>query len=40
VRLALTGRTASPPVFAMMADLGREETLRRTRAALDRIPAD
>jgi glutamyl-tRNA synthetase len=39
VRLALTGRTASPPVFAIMADLGREETLRRLRRALDRIPA-
>jgi glutamyl-tRNA synthetase len=39
-RLGLTGRTASPPVFAIMADLGREETLRRIRAALDRVPAD
>jgi glutamyl-tRNA synthetase len=39
VRLALTGRTASPPVFAIMADLGRAETLARLRAALGRIPA-
>jgi glutamyl-tRNA synthetase len=39
VRLALTGRTASPPIFGVMADLGREETLRRLHAALPRIPA-
>jgi glutamyl-tRNA synthetase len=39
VRLALTGRTASPPLFAMMADLGRDETLRRLRALRDRGPA-
>ncbi len=39
IRLALTGRTASPPLFGVMADLGREETLRRIRAALARIPA-
>jgi glutamyl-tRNA synthetase len=39
IRLALTGRTASPPLFAVMADLGREETLRRLRAALAHIPA-
>jgi glutamyl-tRNA synthetase len=38
-RLALTGRAASPPVFAIMADLGRDETLARLRAALARIPA-
>jgi glutamyl-tRNA synthetase len=39
VRLALTGRTASPPVFAMMADLGKDETLRRLRTVMDRLPA-
>jgi glutamyl-tRNA synthetase len=39
VRLGLTGRTASPPIFGVMADLGREETLRRLRALQDRIPA-
>jgi len=38
VRLALTGRTASPPVFAVMADLGRDETLRRLRALRARVP--
>lgn len=32
-RLALTGRTASPPLFEVMALLGREETLARLRAA-------
>jgi glutamyl-tRNA synthetase len=29
VRLLLTGRTASPPLFEVMALLGREETLDR-----------
>ncbi len=38
IRLALTGRTASPPIFGIMADLGRDETLARLRAALARIP--
>jgi glutamyl-tRNA synthetase len=32
-RLALTGRTASPPLFEVMALLGREETRARLRAA-------
>jgi glutamyl-tRNA synthetase len=39
VRLALTGRTASPPIFPVMVLLGREETLARLRAALARVPA-
>jgi glutamyl-tRNA synthetase len=34
VRLALTGRTASPPIFGIMAALEREETLARLRAAI------
>jgi glutamyl-tRNA synthetase len=38
-RLALTGRTASPPLFGMMADLGPDETFRRLRALRARIPA-
>jgi glutamyl-tRNA synthetase len=38
IRLALTGETASPPLFGMMADLGREATLRRLRAFRDRVP--
>ena len=29
LRAALTGKTASPPIFDMMAVLGREETLAR-----------
>jgi glutamyl-tRNA synthetase len=32
-RLAVTGRTASPPLFGVLALLGREETLARLRAA-------
>ena len=32
LRAALTGRTASPPVFDVMAVLGREEALTRIRA--------
>jgi glutamyl-tRNA synthetase len=38
VRLAVTGRTASPPLFGILADLGRDETLARLRAALARFP--
>ena len=32
-RLAVTGGTASPPLFDVLALLGREETLARLRAA-------
>jgi len=32
-RLAVTGRTASPPIFQVLALLGRDETLARLRAA-------
>lgn len=39
LRLALTGSTASPSLFDMMAVLGRETCLRRLRRALDTIPA-
>jgi glutamyl-tRNA synthetase len=35
LRAALTGRTASPPVFDVAAVLGREETLTRIRAQGD-----
>jgi glutamyl-tRNA synthetase len=38
IRLALTGETASPPIFGVMADLGRETTLRRLHAFRDRVP--
>ena len=32
LRAALTGRTSSPPLFAMLALLGRTESLVRLRA--------
>jgi len=32
LRAALTGKTSSPPLFAMLALLGREESLIRLRA--------
>ena len=38
-RLAATGRTASPPIFQVLALLGREETLARLRAARAAIRA-
>jgi glutamyl-tRNA synthetase len=34
LRAALTGKTNSPPIFAMLAVLGREESLRRLRACI------
>jgi len=36
-RLALTGKTASPPIFQVMALLGRETTVQRLRAAVEAI---
>ncbi|MGI9062968.1 MAG: glutamate--tRNA ligase [Pseudonocardiaceae bacterium] len=36
VRVAVTGRTVSPPLYESMELLGRERALRRVRAALDR----
>jgi glutamyl-tRNA synthetase len=38
-RLAVTGRTASPPIFQVLALLGREESLARLRAAKAAIKA-
>ncbi len=38
IRLALTGASASPSLFDMMALLGRETCLRRLRRALEQIP--
>ncbi|MGD0142037.1 MAG: glutamate--tRNA ligase, partial [Rhizomicrobium sp.] len=32
IRAALTGKASSPPVFAMLEVLGREESLARLRA--------
>ena len=38
-RLAMTGRTASPPIFEVLSILGREETLARLAAARDAAEA-
>jgi glutamyl-tRNA synthetase len=38
-RLAITGRTASPPLFDVLALLGRDEVLTRLRAARQAIGA-
>jgi glutamyl-tRNA synthetase len=38
-RLAVTGRTASPPLFDVLALLGRDETLARLRAAREAAAA-
>jgi glutamyl-tRNA synthetase len=37
LRVAVTGRTAAPPLFQTMAVLGKERCLRRIEAALDRL---
>jgi glutamyl-tRNA synthetase len=37
IRLALTGEIASPPIFGIMTDLGRETSLRRLRAFRARV---
>jgi glutamyl-tRNA synthetase len=37
VRVAVTGRTVGPPLFESLEVLGRDETLRRMRAALERV---
>ncbi|AUG79817.1 glutamyl-tRNA synthetase [Kitasatospora sp. MMS16-BH015] len=39
LRVAVTGRRVSPPLFESMELLGREETLRRLTAALELVPA-
>ncbi|MEE8386749.1 MAG: glutamate--tRNA ligase [Dehalococcoidia bacterium] len=39
IRVAVTGRTAAPPLFETMAVLGRERTLERLRSALRRLRA-
>ena len=39
VRVAVTGRSVGPPLFESMALLGRDETLRRLRAARARLEA-
>ncbi len=37
VRVAVTGRRVGPPLFESLEVLGRDESLRRMRAALDRL---
>ena len=39
VRVALTGRTASPGLFEMMVLLGREETIARLNALVTFLAA-
>jgi glutamyl-tRNA synthetase len=38
-RIALTGKTASPPIFEVISVLGKTETLARLRMAQGRVPA-
>jgi glutamyl-tRNA synthetase len=38
VRVAVTGKTAAPPLFESMEVLGRQKTLERLRAAVQRLP--
>jgi glutamyl-tRNA synthetase len=37
LRVAVTGRTAAPPLFQTMAVLGKERCLRRIEAALAKL---
>jgi len=39
LRVAVTGRTAAPPLFQTMEVLGKERCLNRFRAALDKLSA-
>ena len=39
LRLALTGRGASPPIFDVAVALGRERTLARLQRLIDRLPS-
>ena len=39
IRVAVTGKTAAPPLFETMAVLGRERSLERLDAALRRLQA-
>jgi glutamyl-tRNA synthetase len=40
VRVALTGRSASPGIFEIVSIIGRESVLRRLQQAIDRIEAE
>ena len=37
LRVAITGRTATPPLFQTMVVLDRDMCLRRIKAAIDRL---
>jgi glutamyl-tRNA synthetase len=39
LRIAVTGRTAAPPLFQTMAVVGKDKCLRRIRSAIDRLSA-
>jgi glutamyl-tRNA synthetase len=39
IRVAITGTTVSPGIFDSLAALGRDESVRRIEAALERLPA-
>jgi glutamyl-tRNA synthetase len=39
LRVAVTGKTATPPLFETMEILGREHTLERLRSAIRRLTA-
>ena len=38
LRVALTGRLSSPPIFDVLVTLGKERSLRRLRRLIERIP--
>ena len=40
VRVALTGRSASPGIFEIVSIIGRESVLRRLQQAIDHIEAE
>ena len=37
IRVAVTGRTATPPLFDTLVALGRKRTLQRLQAAIDTL---
>ncbi len=37
IRVAVSGRTATPPLFQMMEVLGRQRTMQRINEAIDRL---
>lgn len=39
LRVALTGKSSSPPIFDVAAALGKDSTLRRLRKLIERLPA-